>query len=407
MHPVCCGLDVHKKEISACLLITDEAGQITTAIAEFATFTDELFKLREWLQEHDCPIVAMESTGVYWRPIHNVLEGHVQVILVNARHMRNVPGRKTDIADSQWLAGLLRHGLLRGSFIPPQQVRQWRELTRLRKSYQETLGDFKRMTHKLLESANIKLGSVVADLFGATGRYLLNLLATQNSEITLEDIAQGARTQLKNKLHELQRAVQGFFTDHHRRSLVLLLNTMAHLEAQVATIHQTLTELMVEEHGVLQRLKEMPGISEVAAATIISEIGPTLEEFPSAGHLASWAGLCPGNNQSAGKRKSGHSPVHKHHLKTILVEVAWSAVRKPGSYYKEKFHRLRSRRGPKKAIIAIAHRILKAVYHIVKNGATFRDLGEEFLVRKHQAAKLRYLKNQAKILGYELTPLTA
>ncbi|MBM4289734.1 MAG: IS110 family transposase [Deltaproteobacteria bacterium] len=407
VHPICCGLDVHKKEISACLLSNDAQGQVETLIAEFGTFTDDLAALRDWLKEHDCPVVALESTGIYWRPVHNVLEGEVQVVLVNARHIKNVPGRKTDIADSQWLAGLLRHGLLRGSFIPPQHVRQWRDLTRLRKSYQESLGDFKRMTHKLFESANIKLGSVVADLFGVTGRNLMNLLATREGEISLEDISQAARAGLRQKTTELWRSIQGFFTDHHRYQLQLLLSTIAALEAQVAGLQERLKELMMEQHPLLQRLKGIPGISDVAAATILAEIGHTLETFPSSAHLASWAGLCPGNNQSAGKRKSGHSPVRQHHLKTILVEVAWVTVRQPGSYYKEKFHRLRSRRGTKRAIVAIAHRLLKAIYYIIKDGVGFRDLGEEYLNRKHQASRLYVLQKQAKMLGYELVPLAA
>lgn len=407
VHPICCGLDVHKKEISACLLSNDAQGQVETLIAEFGTFTDDLAALRGWLKEHDCPVVALESTGIYWRPVHNVLEGEVQVVLVNARHSKNVPGRKTDIADSQWLAGLLRHGLLRGSFIPPQHVRQWRDLTRLRKSYQESLGDFKRMTHKLFESANIKLGSVVADLFGVTGRNLMNLLATREGEISLEDISQAARAGLRQKTTELWRSIQGFFTDHHRYQLQLLLSTIAALEAQVAGLQERLKELMMEQHPLLKRLKGIPGISDVAAATILAEIGHTLEAFPSSAHLASWAGLCPGNNQSAGKRKSGHSPVRQHHLKTILVEVAWVTVRQPGSYYKEKFHRLRSRRGTKRAIVAIAHRLLKAIYYIIKDGVGFRDLGEEYLNRKHQASRLYVLQKQAKMLGYELVPLAA
>jgi transposase len=407
VHPICCGLDIHKKVISACLVFNDEAGETDFEITEFGTFTDDLMRLRDWLLEHHCLIVAMESTGIYWRPIHNVLEGFVEVILVNARHIKNVPGRKTDIADSQWLAGLLRHGLLKGSFIPPKEVREWRDLTRMRKTYQETLGDFKRLTHKLFESANIKLGSVVTDLFGVTGRQLMNLLAQSEVEITLADIQLAARSQLKNKVPELLRSVQGFFTDHHRYLLNSLLTSINGLEAQVAAINQKLKELMADYHPLFARLKEIPGINDVAAATILSEIGPTLEEFSSAAALANWAGLCPGNNQSAGKRKNGRSPVRNHRVKTIMVEVAWSAVRKPGSYFKDKFHRLRSRRGAKRAIVAIAHRILKGIYHIIKGGEKFRDLGEDYLSHKNEKRKLSYLQKQAKLLGYELIPLAA
>jgi len=407
VHPICCGLDVHKASIAVCCVATAADGSEDMEIAEFDTFTDDLIRLRDWLIERDCPVVAMESTGVYWRPVHNVLEAYVKVVLVNARHTKHVPGRKTDLADSQWLAGLLRHGLLRGSFIPPQQVRQWREMTRLRKAYQESLADFKRLIHKLFECANIKLGVVVSDLFGATGRYIMNLLATGEAELSADDIAAGAHGQLKQKINELCRAVQGFFTDHHRYQLRLLLATVTELEHHIEQIGQHVKELMADHHPVLSRLQEIPGVSEVAAATILSEVGATLEEFPCCAALASWSGLCPGNNQSAGKRKSGRSPVHGHRLKTIMVEVAWSAVRKPGSYYKDKFQRLRARRGAKRAIVAIAHRLLKAVYYIIKEGRHFRDLGAEYLTHKHQTGKLGSLKKQAKLLGYELTPLAA
>lgn len=407
VHPICCGLDIHKKIISACLLYTDEEGALVSLIREFGTFTDDLMNLRDWLINHSCPIVAMESTGVYWCPVHNVLEGHVEVILVNPRHMKNVPGRKTDVADSQWLAGLLRHGLLKGSFIPPKDVRQWRDLTRLRRTYQETLGDFRRLTHKLFETANIKIGSVVSDLFGVTGRYLMNLLAANDSAITLTAIEKGARTQLKNKADELFRSIQGFFTDHHRYILNSLLETINNLEKQIVGLNQTIKNLQADQNPTIARLKEVPGISDVAAAIILSEIGPTLEEFPNSAALASWSGLCPGNNQSAGKRRSGRSAVRNHHLKTVMVEVAWSAIRKSGSYYKDKFHRLRFRRGAKRAIVAIAHRILKAIYQIIKHGERFRDLGEDFLTQKNQSRKLSSLKKQAQLLGYELTPLAA
>ena len=216
VHPICCGLDVHKEKISACLIMSSVFGGQRVEVEEFGTFTDDLIRMRSWLVEYDCPIVAMESTGIYWRPVHNVLEGYMEVILANARHIKNVPGRKTDISDSKWLAGLLRHGLLKGSFIPPREVREWRDLTRLRRTYVESLGDYKRRTHKLFESANIKIDSVVSDLFGVTGRNLMNLLAEGSSEISLEQMQSCLRGKLKAKREELFRSIQGFFTDHHR-----------------------------------------------------------------------------------------------------------------------------------------------------------------------------------------------
>jgi transposase len=343
----------------------------------------------------------MESTGVYWRPVHNILEGHIEVILVNARHIKNVPGRKTDVEDSKWLAGLLRHGLLRGSFIPPYEVRQWRDLTRLRRSYVETLSDYKRRTHKLFETANIKIDSVVSDLFGTTGRNLMGLLIT-GTGFTPADIAKCACGKLKSKQEALYRAIQGFFTDHHRYLLSLLLETIAMFETQIASLNARLRTLMSSREPLLERLMEVAGISEVSARAILAEIGPTLDTFRSSAALCSWAGLCPGNHESAGKRHSGKSPVRKHHLKTIMIEVAWAAIKVKASYYRDKYYRLKTRRGPKKSILAIAHRLMKAIYHIIKNGARFHDLGEAFLTQKYAPVKLARLKKQAHQLGFDL-----
>jgi transposase len=405
VHAICCGLDVHKESISACLLVTAADGRESHEIRKFGTFTRDLRSLRDWLLENDCPIVAIESTGIYWRPVLNVLEDQVKIVLVNARHFKNVPGKKTDVADCQWLAGLLRHGLLRGSFIPPAEVRDWRDWTRLRKSHLQTLGDYKRRTHKLLESANIKLDSVVSELFGQTGRSLLHLLASSPDRITRVDIDRCAKGKLRVKKEALFQAIQGFFREHHRDLLHSLLRTIDLLEAEIALIEQRLQGLLQSHQPVLDRLDEIPGIAKLSASAILAEIGPTLEEFPRSAALASWAGLCPGNHESAGKRKNARHPVRVHHLKTILIEVAWAAVKKKGSYYKDKFHRLKARRGPKKAIVAIAHRLLKAIYHIIKEGRHFKDLGENYLTLRNQAAKLNYLKKQAQLLGFHLAPL--
>lgn len=403
VHPICCGLDVHKREISACVIETLGDGTIRNHIKQFGTFTDELVRLRNWLCDLECPIVAMESTGVYWRPVHNVLEGYVEVVLVNARHIKNVPGRKTDIEDSRWLAGLLRHGLVRASFIPPKDVRQWRELVRLRRAYVETLADFKRRTQKLFECANIKIDSVASDLFGQTGRNLMKLL-TQQDSISLEDVKNCAKGQLIGKADELFRSIQGFFESHHRFLLAGLLETIENLEKQVNILQDRLTEITSEQNEVVKKLDEIPGIDQYSARAILSEIGPTLDSFPTAQQLCSWAGVCPGNNESAGKRHSGKSPVKKHPLKTLLVDVAWAAVKKKDSYYRAKYHRLKARRGPKKAILAIAHRILKAIYAIIKFGTSYKELGEHYLDRQTRARKLAKIRIEARQLGYNLVP---
>jgi len=404
IHPVCCGLDVHKKKISACLITVNDLGEEQFEILEFGTFTEELIHLRDWLTMHDCPIVAMESTGVYWRPVHNVLEGFMEVILVNARHIKNVPGRKTDISDSKWLAGLLRHGLLRGSFIPPKDVRQWRELTRLRRVYTESLADNKRRVHKLFETANIKIDSVASDLFGMTGRNLISQLCAKESELSMKDVQMSAKGRLKPKVKELYSSVQGFFEDHHRFQLISMMSIISGLETEIAAISQRLDQLLASHQDLLERLDAVPGINKKSAQSILSEVGITLDEFICTAALASWAGLCPGNNESAGKRKSGRSSVHGHPLKTILIEVAWAAIKKKDSYYRDKYYRLKVRRGPKKAIVAIAHRISKAIFHIIKHGESYKERGQQWLDHITKKRITYRLKRQAKQLGYDLVP---
>lgn len=401
VHPVCCGLDVHKQKISACLISMDEQGNDHFEIKEFGAFTNDLMDLRQWLTDNNCPIVSMESTGVYWRPVHNVLEGYMEVILVNARHIKNVPGRKTDIGDSKWLAGLLRHGLLRGSFIPPKEIRQWRELTRLRRTYTESLADYKRRIHKLFEIANIKIDSVVSDLFGVTGRNLIALLCSE-STFQLDIIKENARRNLKDKAKELQQSVTGFFEEHHRFQLIGMMKTIVMFENNILEITVRLKRLTKGYCDLLQRLDGVPGIDMKSAQSIISEIGTSLDKFSCTAALASWAGLCPGNNESAGKRKSGRTSVKSHPFKTILIEVAWAAVKKKGSYYRAKYFKLKVRRGAKKAIVAIAHRISKAIYHIIKYGDVFMDLGEDYLNAQTKQRTIDTLKKRAGQLGYKL-----
>jgi transposase len=404
MHPNCCGLDVHKQIISACLITVDDNGKEQFEIMEFGTFTKDLVKLRDWLSESGCPIVAMESTGVYWRPVHNVLEGFMEVVLVNARHLKNVPGRKTDISDCKWLAGLLRHGLLKASFIPEEQVRQWRELDRLRKSHVETVGDYKRRVHKLFETANIKIDTVVSDLFGVTGRNLISLLSDGRMHPSVEDIEKCTRGRLRAKVEELRDSLEGFFNDHHRFQLRGMMRIISEIEQEILSLTERLRELMKPHADLLTRLDEVPGINETSAQGVLGNIGITLKEFDTDGNLNSWAGLCPGNNQSAGKRKSGRNPVRSHPFKKMMVEVAWAAVKKKYSHYREKYYRLKSRIGPKKAIVAIANRITKAVYRIIKHGESYKEFGEGYLNKKDRQRKIDNLRGQAKKLGYVLVP---
>ena len=401
MHPVCCGLDVHKEKVSACLITVGGQGQEQYEVREFGTFTDDLMMMKKWLTDNECPIIAMESTGVYWHPVHNVLEGEMTIVLVNARHIKNVPGRKTDIGDSKWLAGLLRHGLLKGSFIPSKRIRQWRELTRLRRTYTESLADYKRRVHKLFETANIKIDSVVSDLFGHTGRNLI-LSLCHTSELSVADVKANAKRSLKSKSLELHRSIQGFFEDHHRFELTGMLEVISVFEKHIKEITDRLDTFLSEHQDILNRLDQIPGIDKKSAQSIVSEIGITLDEFPNTAALASWAGLCPGNNESAGKRRSGRTAVRSHPLKTILIEVAWASVRKKGSYYRSKYFQLKSRRGAKRAIVAIAHRISKAIFNIIKHGDVFMDLGEDYLSTQTRQRVIRHIKKRAEQLGYEL-----
>ena len=399
LHPVCCGLDIHKQFVTACLMTIDSMGKETSLLESFGTFTDDLVRLREWLLEHECPIVALESTGVYWRPVHNLLEGYLNVVLVNARHIKNLPGRKTDMSDCHWIATLLRVGFLKASFIPPKAVRQWRELTRYRRSLVEALGDAKRQAHKLLESSNIKIDSVVSDLFGKTGRNLMDLLLKDHGELTLQAVHTCLRGRLKPKATELFRAVQGFFDDHHRWMLRQMLESVDQQEANLAKVESRLRNLLQPHDELIDRITQIPGIGATSAYAILSETGSTLESFPNAGALCSWAGVCPANNESAGKRRSTRSPVRRSHLRTHLVEAAWGAVKTKSSYLRSKYFSLKSRLGPKKAIMAIAHRILKALYYIIKQGDSFRDLGENYLIELRRRSITSYLSRQAKKLG--------
>jgi transposase len=406
VHPICCGLDVHKETVTACLLWSDQHGKEQSEQKEFGTLTDELIALKDWLVAEECPVVAIESTGVYWHPVHNVLEDTHTVVLINPKHIKTVPGRKTDISDSKWLAALLRHGLVKGSFIPPKEQRTWRNLTRMRKTFVHSLTSFKAVVHALFHRANIKIACVASELFGATGRNLMNLLCSCESTPTLPEVQACLCGSLREKAVELHRSVQGFFTKEDRDQLKMLLQTIEDLERQVVALDRKIAEALSAHQDVRQRLEEVPGIKETASAGIIAEAGIGLADFVSAAVFASWIGVCPGNNESAGKRRSGRTRVNRNHLRTLLVEVAWAAVRKKGSYYKDKYYRLKGRVGPKKAIVAIAHRIAKAIYHIIKNGVEFKDLGEQYLAEQNKEAKLRYIKKQAALFGHQLVPIT-
>lgn len=404
VHPICSGLDVHKNSISACLIIGYGKKQRIEK-RTFSTDTKSIVALRDWLLSERCPVVGMESTGVYWHPIHNVLEGRLDVTLVNAKHYKNAPGRKTDLADCEWLAGLLQLGTLKKSFIPAKEVRQQRDIARYRRVLVDSMSDFKRRAHKLLQTANIKIDSVVTDLFGKTGRNLMNLLVNKGPECTREDVNSCLRGSLQNKGEELFLTIEGFFSKHHAYLLKSILDFVAQLEDQIHDCEQQIRQVQEEHEDLIARMTEVPGIQGVSAQAILAEVGPKLDEFATPTSMAAWSGVAPGNNESAGKRRSGKSPVRNHHLKQILIQVAWAAIKKKNSFYRAKYFSLKARLGPKKAIVAIAHRILKALWYIIKKGDRFKDLGPDYSILRDKANRLAYLNRQAHVLGYKLVPV--
>jgi transposase len=407
VNPVCCGLDIHKARISACLLRTARNGAVQRELRSFGTMTSELEALAAWLQMAQCPIVAMESTGVYWQPIWNVLEEHVQLLLVNARHVKAVPGRKTDVRDSEWLAELLRHGLLRGSFVPDRQQRELRELTRYRTSViQMRVNEVNRL-QKTLESANIKLSSVASSVVGVSAREMLQRLVADEAA-TPAELAELARGRLREKIPALQEALRGTVGAHHRFLIPQILSTIDLLEAQIATLDQ---EIEARERPVaeaIERLDTIPGMGRRTAELLVAEVGTDLSRFPDAGHLASWAGLCPGNDESAGKRRSGRTRKGNAALRSALVEAAQAAGRTKRSYLGAQYRRVARRRGKQKAAVAVAHSLLVIAYHLLTRAEPYQDLGADYFERRAPADQDQALIRRLERKGYTvIRPETA
>lgn len=398
--PRCCGLDIHKKTVVGCVRIY-ERGQIKKDIRTFRTVTADLLLLHDWLKAHRVTHVAMESTGIYWKPVFNLLEESFTVLLVNAAHIKTVPGRKTDVKDCEWIADLLSHGLLKGSFVPPKPIRDLRDLTRYRKSLiDERVREVNRL-QKLLETANIKLASVVSDVMGASGKAMLKALLEGTTDP--EALADLARGKLRKKLPLLREALEGHFRPHHR---FLLGQIFSHLEFLDGAIEEVSKE--VERHidpfvEKIEKLKTIPGISQKAAETVISEIGVDMDRFPTHRHLASWAGVCPGNNESAGKRKNGKTRKGNQWLRRCLIEASWAASRSKETYLSAQYHRLVRRRGKKKAAVAVGHSILVMAYHILKSNMSYRELGSDYFDRLN----IMYVKNhfvkRLEGLGYKVS----
>jgi transposase len=396
-----CGLDVHQATVVACLLIVVNNGKVQKQVRTFGTTTRELLSLREWLLGEGCTHVAMESTGVYWKPVYAILEGALEIVVANAQHIKKVPGRKTDVKDAEWIADLLCHGLLRSSFVPPPPIRELRDLSRYRRKLVESRSAERNRLLKLLETANIKLASVATDVFGASGRLMLGALV--EGEATPQQMADLAKGPLRKKIPHLELALEGKMEEHHRFLLKVQLHRLQAAEEDLAVLEQRLRERLEPYATQLALLDEIPGVDWTLAAVIIAELGVDMTVFQSVSQLASWAGVCPGNNESAGKRKSSRIPKGNVHLKTALVEAAHSAAKAKGTYLRDKFFRLKARRGYKRAAVAIAHKILVAIYHMLSQQVSYNDLGDLYLDKLNKHHLTRNLVHRLERLGYTVT----
>jgi transposase len=399
----CAGLDVHKDSVTACVRVPNEQGGRHAETRSFSTTTAGLVLLVEWLTSFGVTRVGMESTGCYWKPVWYLLEDQVECWLLNAAHMRNVPGRKTDVADAAWIARLVEHGLVRPSFVPPQPIRELRDLTRYRKTQIQERGREVQRLDKVLQDAGIKLSSVAADVLGVSGRAMLEALVagTHDPEV----LAALAKGRLRSKLPALREALAGRFrTIHHGLLIAQILAHIDFLDETITVLSAQIQQVITPfaEHVAL--LDTIPGIDKRAAEVILAEIGPNMGQFPTAAHLASWAGMCPGNNESAGKHRSGRTRKGSKWLGGCLSEVAKAASRTKGTYLNAQYHRIRGRRGPGKATMAVAHSVLVIAYHVLDQGVPYQDLGEDYLQQRQSAEHYqRQLVRQLERLGHKVT----
>jgi transposase len=397
----CCGLDVHKASVTACLITPGPDGQPQKAIRTFGTMTEDLLQLADWLRAAECTQVAMEATGVYWQPIWNLLEDEFSLLLVNARPIKAVPGRKTDVKDCEWLADLLRHGLLRASFVPDRPQRELRELTRYRTALvRERTAEINRL-HKTLERANLKLGSVASKVLGLSGRQILEaLLAGTTDPAVLADLARG---KLRAKLPQLERALAGSPGRHQH---FLLARQLAHIDFLDETLEQVSAEIAERLRPfdeALERLDAIPGVGRQTAEVLLAEIGPDMSRFPSAEHLASWAGMCPGNYESAGKRQKGRTRKGSKWLRAALLEAGQAAARKQDTYLCAQYRRLVPRLGKKKAAVAVGHSILRSAYYLLRRGTTYADPGAMYFDERNRHSVERRAVRRLEQLGYQVT----
>jgi transposase len=401
VHRCCCGVDVHKDTVTACVAWADPNGKKRHEQRQFSTVTRDLLALADWLRGCGVTHVAMESTGVYWKPVWHVLEGTFELLLVNAQHVKGIPGKKTDRRDSVWLAELLQHGLLTSSFVPPEPIRELRDLTRYRVTLCQECNRIANRIQKVLEDANVKLASVATDPLGASGRAMLKaMIAGEEDPSKLADMARGL---LRRKIPALQAALDGRVTAHHRFLLQELFDHLEFVEGKIARLETTIEDRLRPFEDAVRRLCTIPGVDRVSAWGIISEIGVDMARFPDTRHLASWAGLCPGNWESAGKRTSGRIRKGSAWLRRHLCQCAWGVSTKQKNYLSALFRRLAARRGLKRATIAVAHALLGIAYHVLKHGVEYRELGADYFDTLDPARLKRKLVKRLEGLGFHVT----
>lgn len=397
----CAGLDVHKETVVACARLM--VGQrVKSVIEQFGTTTSELLRLGDWLLAQGCAHAAMEATGVYWKPVWHILEGQIELTLANAMEVRNVPGRKSDVSDAAWLADLLAHGLIRGSFVPPRPIQELRDLTRARKQLSRQVAQVTQRIEKVLEDANLKITSIITHLLGASGRAILRALI--EGETDPERLLARTTGRLKAPRERLIEGLRGAVTDHHRFLLRLHLAQISSLESLLKDLDAETARHLEPFQSQLKRLSTIPGVSGFVASVLIAEIGTDMTRFPSAGHLISWAGLCPRMDESAGKRRNTSLRKGSRWLRSTLVQAAWPAARSKDTYLQAQFLRLKSRRGPKKAAVAVAASILTAAYHILRDeGVVYLDLGGDYFDRRDKKRVARRLVKRLHDLGFTVT----
>jgi transposase len=398
----CAGLDVHKDTVVACVRIVDENGELQVRTQTFGTTTSDLLGLSDWLESYAVTIVGMESTGVYWKPVYTLLESSFECWLLNAQHLRNVPGRKTDVADAAWIAQLVAYGLVRPSFVPPKEIRELRELTRYRKSLiQERSREAQRL-HKTLEGSGIKISGVASDILGVSGRAMLQALVEGTHDC--EVLAELAKGRLRKKIPELRKALTGWFSPMHRVLVSEIFGHLEYLDESIERLSDDIATMLRPFASAVDYLDTIPGVNRRTAEVIIAEIGTDMSRFATAQRLASWAGMCPGNNESAGKHFSGKTRKGSKWLRIALVEAAQAASRTKGTYFAAQYARIKGRHGHNKAIVAVAHAILVVAYHLLQRGQPYADLGGDYFAqRQHKDTYQRRLVRQLERMGYEVT----